>query len=379
MEYLNQQGWDIVVLDVSKIVHPEAYVEITTGLLDDTFLKRFDRKKAYREYVKSINKPVMFIFTEDFNLGTRFLYTSLKKQHHYGYLSRQDTNVEYYAEHKDEALKKYLCDLTLSKIFRSFYVRIPRKLLFLKTADFHILGGSKNRELYIRLALTNKNTRITHLHSLDYEAFLDVYNDNDRQVNGKYWVFIDEYLPFHPDAQHPDFKNEPILDPKLYYQELRDFFHFIEDSLHVRVIIASHPRGDYGKHPEAYEGFSVFRFLTNKLIKDSEVVLSHFSTCEGYAALFQKPIIHILTTGILKNERYQNALNYYSEMFGSKILNISNQDYKNLDFKELCVIDENKYENMIRLFYKADYSKSQSDFESMFPKLEKIINESMAQ
>jgi hypothetical protein len=66
-------------------------------------------------------------------------------------------------------------------------------------------------------------------------------------------------------------------------------------------------------------------------------------------------------------------------MFGSKILNISNQDYKNLDFKELCVIDENKYENMIRLFYKADYSKSQSDFESMFPKLEKIINESMAQ
>lgn len=253
-------------------------------------------------------------------------------------------------------------------------MRIPKRLLFLKTADFLILGGTFNKEKYIKSANVDKHTQIVHIHSLDYEAYLKTLSNENHLVGGKYWVFIDEYLPYHPDLKE---QTNIKVDPDLYYLELRRFFHHIEEKYKVKVVVASHPRGDYSKHPEAYKGFQVFRYVTNDLIKDSEVVLSHFSTCDSYVTLYHKPIIHIATTCIKNTPQFFGNLVSQSKEYGSSIVDVSNTDYIDTDLMSLCIIDEGRFRTHIREYLKADYDGTEKDKESFYPQFEKVLKKAL--
>jgi hypothetical protein len=68
--------------------------------------------------------------------------------------------------------------------------------------------------------------------------------------------------------------------------------------LGIEVVIAEHPKSDYSKHPDYFQGRKRVRGDTARLVHESRFVLAHASTSIDYAVLFEKPII-LLTSEVL--------------------------------------------------------------------------------
>ena len=138
-----------------------------------------------------------------------------------------------------------------------------------------------------------------------------------RILDYKYIVFLDEYI-----INHPDFKilNKKIDKEKLYYQELNNFFNFIEKFFKFKVVIASHPRADLEYNKIKFPKHNVFIGNTPQLMKYSEGCITHASTSVNFAVIFEKPILFI-TTNRMKRTRYANEL--LSSWFNKIPLNIS--------------------------------------------------------
>ena len=202
-----------------------------------------------------------------------------------------DTNVEADEETITNRWFDLLRNLSLHRLSNAVFTRLPRKLWHMKAADFVILGGMENRDLYIRLCVTDKHTKIKHIHSLDYDKYLQVRVDKERLIQEKYCVFIDQYLPYHPDGVGIG----DVVDPVRYYAELEGLFTTIEKETGLKVVIATHPRGDYTLHNDVLNKYEKFRFKTAELIRDAEFVIAQFSTSICYATIFWKPIL--LVTG----------------------------------------------------------------------------------
>ncbi len=102
-------------------------------------------------------------------------------------------------------------------------------------------------------------------------------------------VFIDQFLPYHPDAVATGTAGR--IDPHQYYASLRGLFQRIETELGLKVCIAAHPRADYSIHPDAFGGRPMIVGQTAELIARSRLVISHTSTAVGMAMMLGKPIL----------------------------------------------------------------------------------------
>ena len=94
---------------------------------------------------------------------------------------------------------------------------------------------------------------------------------------------------------------------------------------------------------------------TAKLVMDSKVVLVHQSTSLSYAILFKKPLI-FLTTDKLAKSWIGPAIETFSKILNSLLINIDNSSNKEFDAKTLLKIDEKKYKNYLDNYIKVPNS-----------------------
>ena len=85
------------------------------------------------------------------------------------------------------------------------------------------------------------------------------------------------------------------------------FFEFIETSLKLKVVIASHPRADLNYNKNKFPKNLVFQNNTCQLIKNCEACIIHASTSINFAVIHKKPTLFI-TTNRMKMTRYDNDL-----------------------------------------------------------------------
>ncbi len=196
------------------------------------------------------------------------------------------------------------------QLYKSLYPIGPQAIMF--------TAGLKAAEAY-----PPSSTQIVRINSGDYEDYLRKKDSPHRVVANKYWVFIDDYLPFHPDLAILGLKH---VEAAPYFEALRRFFDRLEAEWQTEIVIAAHPKSDYAS--DVFGARKLIKFRTNELIRDAELVIAHNSTAIGFAVTYRKPSVLIYDDEIERVSRgtiYNPKANILllGETLGLPVLNIS--------------------------------------------------------
>ncbi|OGS08955.1 MAG: hypothetical protein A2270_04620 [Elusimicrobia bacterium RIFOXYA12_FULL_51_18] len=165
---------------------------------------------------------------------------------------------------------------------------------------------------------------VVKINHYDYDSSLAHSGEEERLVDGKYCVFLDENLAGHPDLK---MLGLDLIDPVKYYKELNDFFERLEAASGSRVVIAAHPKSEYAEN--TFNGRKTFRYLTRRLVRYCDFAFSVGSNSSGFAAIYNKPLFFIYTSEILK--KYMSIkYNLYpflcADAFGTQAYDIERSD-----------------------------------------------------
>ena len=172
---------------------------------------------------------------------------------------------------------------------------------------------------------------VIKVNSDDYDNYL-LFKNCQNIINEDYILFLDEYLPLHPDTVLFDEKN---IKPEDYYPELNDYFNRVEKQFGVPVVIAAHPKAIRYLSEDFFNGRKVFFNQTAQLTKDALFVLAHDTTSINYPIAFGKKLHFITSRNIMNNmvQIHRNIL-YFSDFLGCNF-----QYFDNLNEK-INLVDE---------------------------------------
>lgn len=182
---------------------------------------------------------------------------------------------------------------------------------------------------------------IININSIDFDSYLEEENAiNQNLLNEHYGVFLDEYLPYHPDFK---MFNKKTIHPKKYFKSLNCFFDSLEQYYNLKIIIAAHPKSDYKSNP--FNGRLVLKYKTNELVKYSDFVITHMSTSISFAILYKKPIIFLVTDEYMKinDSTLYNYTKVFAQETGSQIINADNFILEGLRLNEVNMHKYDKY------------------------------------
>ena len=229
----------------------------------------------------------------------------------------------------------YLCTWNIGKLKDDFKQvkkdKVSAWLNNLFPPKFNFVATGANFREFPSIRSIKKQNNIL-IHTLDYDNYLKIKDANQRLIEDKYIVFIDECYVLHDDYQIRGVKS-PFQDPEKYYGPLNLFFEAVESLYGYRIVIAEHPRGRY-PDSSMFGNREMIKGQTARLIKDAEFVLCHTSTALDYVILFKKKFLVFYMDEI---RRYYEWKAYYAPLLNYlKItaLNVS-QDYDDKKIKSL--------------------------------------------
>jgi hypothetical protein len=212
------------------------------------------------------------------------------------------------------------------------------KLLPIRKYDVAFVAGRVAKQVNAGDAI-----KLVRIHHADVDA---AYRDERISVElpERYCVFVDDYLPFHPDFGGA---GEDTVNAAAYYSALNDFFRLVEVRFGAAVIIAAHPKAIYASNP--FEGRMILWNETNALVKKAEVVFAHASTAVSFAVIHKKELCLIFNEEIKRTHPtlYAQMLETV-EILGCPIINFETS--RNIDDLAVARVDEKRYER-----YYADY------------------------
>lgn len=178
--------------------------------------------------------------------------------------------------------------ISASKFYIKNYLLSPS----LMPAAAVIYAGAKGRKpSEIKCSVA---TKFISVGSVDYNTYLKLVKSASSELSDqKYFVFLDEYYPFHPDLQ-----GQHLIDPEYYYNKVNQFLEEMTKSTGYECIVALHPRASYGTNP-----FKVKAVVgkTCELVLQAEFAVGHASTSFSFPILGKKPLIQIGFKSLRKN------------------------------------------------------------------------------
>jgi hypothetical protein len=82
-------------------------------------------------------------------------------------------------------------------------------------------------------------------------------SEKTRPVEGSFAVFLDINLPYHTDLKIVGW---PTIEPHEYYASLNRFFDLLEERFGIKIVIAAHPKANYGR--EIFQGREIYCGMT---------------------------------------------------------------------------------------------------------------------
>lgn len=231
-----------------------------------------------------------------------------------------------------------------ARLARAAFMRAPASWLGIRPPDFAIFGGERSRR--VRPPLTAA-TEALWAHSLDYDIYL-AEKDGPRG-DGKTAVFLDEWVPFHPD--YVRLGVAPYSTPERYYPALTAFFDRLERANGLSVVVAAHPRASYDAGAAPFGARRVEHGRTAALLREARCVIAHASTAAGFAVLFGKPVI-FTTTGDLRASPEGPIINHMARTLGKKPLDLDKPG--EIDWSAELAVDEKAYAEYRRLYLKKE-------------------------
>ncbi|MEA4995138.1 MAG: hypothetical protein VB075_13945 [Petrimonas sp.] len=188
----------------------------------------------------------------------------------------------------------------------------------IKNIDIAFYCGSSSFDKY-----KNVNIKVP-INSFDFEDFIAVgsHSCENSLVSDKYAVFLDEYLPYHPDVK---IWGKQALKPDEYFKCLNKLFDEIERVLSIKVVIALHPKADYSTN--IFLNRATFKYKTAELVRDCEFVIAHDSLSISFAILNSKPILFTYMSDFFKmGTTIMVLLKKFSKMLDCTLLRMD-QDF----------------------------------------------------
>lgn len=198
---------------------------------------------------------------------------------------------------------------------RRFIHRLWLGWLGIKPPDLIIAAGAQALATD-ETAIADSDTPVLWAHTLDYDRFLELHaaRGSKRGI-----VFLDQFLEGHPDQIR---LGVPFCDPATYSQNLRRAFDAMEQSLGDPVVIAAHPRADYGERDPRFGGREIVRGRTAELVTASKWVIAHDSTAVGYAVLGGTPVTFLTDDGIQRSGVRREAADGLARLLGRRLYNL---------------------------------------------------------
>ncbi len=308
---IQKNGIEVEVWDVRNCIHHN--VSSQKNEYSPSFLKVFKTKKDLKILLNRLDPHDIAIVNLDYGYRYHFIYRIfLQKNVKFGFIRLEIIPTK--------ILQPRFTTPVISNFFQKLvnvfknpkafldrqYCRISPEKLGLKPADFIFVSGKHSLEInnINRFLVSKEKTKIILGHALDYDVFLSRKELQSSSGEKSYAVFIDGYIPFHPDVLYV-YDRSPY-DPIEYYAKLTRFFDYFEQKTSLPVVIAAHPKADYDNNPFTYGNRKIIKGKTVELIAQSKAVLSHYSTSLNFACLYQKPILFLSlrmfeNTGLHKN------------------------------------------------------------------------------
>ncbi len=229
----------------------------------------------------------------------------------------------------------------VGKFFKSFDLYYTSIILKPTLAVLHVKIPIRRRVL----KLCDKNTRFIKTNSNDWNAA-------NRKVNNpinsdKYLVFIDQYIPYHPDYIARGINLD--FTPETYYNELNTALKYIAKKTGLEVHIAAHPRRMNNNDFE----FPVHYNITSDLVKYSSLVVAHYSTAINFVAIHNKPVV-FLTSALFEGNCISTYILDMANTFGCKPLNAALASLKNESVDRIMSIDTHAY----GCYFKANFNSA---------------------
>lgn len=234
--------------------------------------------------------------------------------------------------------------LTPARVFNALYMRAPMRALGLRPAALAIFVGGESASR-TRHPI-GRGTEELWCHGYDYDLYLAAKDGAARDGTA---VFLDEYVPFHPDYLRRG--HEPYSTAERYYPALRRFFDAFERATGLTVVVAAHPRSSYEKHPDYFGGRRAVRGRTVEMVRDSDAVIAHSSTAIAYAVLFRKPVV-LTASADLRACPDGPLINAMALSLDKRLLDLDHPD--EADWKAAMTVDEKAYEAFRRRYVKKD-------------------------
>ena len=210
--------------------------------------------------------------------------------------------------------------------------------LFLWDPSYSYVGG--------KLSLENSSGKPILGHSLDFDLFLKASRTNQKRAfEEKYLVFLDEDFVFHIDYQLLGIK--PPVSPENYFSEVNFMLKSLAQKLNLKPIVQLHPTANR-RISKKYYNFEISEHETAQVVQNSDLVISHDSTSLQFAVMFQKPVILLETSEMVKNKFYHTQINNFSKALSATVLTIDDFPIDKIAPK-ICNIS---YQS-----YKEDYIK----------------------
>ncbi len=226
----------------------------------------------------------------------------------------------------------------------------------LKPADIVLAGGGETLPSGYP---SPAGSRIIWCHALDYDAYLALERQGagTRRHPRGYAVFLDQYVPFHPDHLYD--RNSARYDPDEYYSTMVRFFDAFERRTGLRVKIAAHPRSKYEEKGDLFQGREAIRGECAELVRDAAVVLAHGSVALNFSVLYGKPVI-FMTLDMFRDTFLGSVIDEMALLLGKSPINISHPP--ETDFEAEFRYDRPKYERYRESFIKRKGTPQQLAF-----------------
>ena len=238
--------YKIIIFDLSPVLFQVANNLTTVDRITDRrFLVRIEKNfEDVEKFIKEYSENSFFIPMFNSFFEVRSIYKLFKKYDvRYGFVNDARTELEFRNIGIEPKWNWKNSKLNPVHMYKAFYNRIFRKMSNYKKAEFIVLGGIENAQMYIKASECNSQTKVVTIHSWDYERFL---NSKQYDNDGKpYCVYLDTYLPFHPDLVTETGLNVNETLKSELLQERDKIFEYIENKYGLEIIIAAHPRANY--------------------------------------------------------------------------------------------------------------------------------------
>ena len=291
---INNEVWNISTL---KNDGKEAKIKTEAHLKEEIAVNSFQDIESLLNKLYSHDLVIIGMPIDDYVL--KVLYLIELKSVHYAYLMDTHNIPNHLTSPFINTLKLHVKKIVnyLSKSKKYNKYPIPDYVLFASAK--HGLDIHKQYLEYLRVL----NSKIYILHSYDFNQMK--YISGVRAISYPYFVFIDQYMPFHPDNR----KYENSFEPAQYYNSIAIQLERLCELTKTQCIILLHPKSKGEELQYIKEKMTCVHGDTAGYIKNSDFIVGQFSTALSYGVIFNKPIIFIKSLG---GPKYVNS---YSNNF----------------------------------------------------------------